>query len=225
LLLKEQKRLDKLGKDEEIKRIDEIIYDIEDKVKVPLVSFESLSEIENLEEFEIIYEALDKAQISLENNRLMKAVSELNEAKFNLKDLKIGNKYIKEIDNKLRELRERLGRTPDKDDKKEELVDKKEERMDEKTWKIIDSIMKKESIDEITLERQYLPEIFDKGVYLYSVEDGLPILNPFIPMYLRSKGIITEHYGKLLKIKKIEITPEEAEKYLEKYKRWRGIPL
>ncbi|MCK4287543.1 MAG: hypothetical protein KAX18_15130, partial [Candidatus Lokiarchaeota archaeon] len=74
----------------------------------------------------------------------------------------------------------------------------------EKAWKTIDSIMIKESIDEITLERQYIPEIFDKGVYTFSVNDRLPTLNPIIARYLLSKGIITELYGKLLKFKRIE---------------------
>ncbi|MBY8985975.1 MAG: hypothetical protein KGD65_12950, partial [Candidatus Lokiarchaeota archaeon] len=116
LLIREKKKLVKSAKDDEIKKIDDVINSVKDKVEVPLVTLEPLGEIENLEKFEATYKALDKAQISLENNRLMKAVSELNEAKFNLKTLKIGKRYIKEIDIKIRELQEKLGRKPSKDD-------------------------------------------------------------------------------------------------------------
>ncbi|GAG11786.1 unnamed protein product, partial [marine sediment metagenome] len=75
----------------------------------------------------------------------------------------------------------------------------------EKAWKIIDSIMKKESIDEVTLERQYLPEVFDSEVLELSKDDGLPTLKPFILVYLGLKGIITKLYGNFLKLKKVEI--------------------
>jgi hypothetical protein len=116
LLIREKKKLLKSAKDEEIKRIDEVINNVKSKVEIPLVTLEPLSDIENLEKFEATYKALDKAQISLENNRLMKAVSELNEAKFNLKALKIGKKYIKDIDVRIRELQEKLGKKPGKED-------------------------------------------------------------------------------------------------------------
>jgi len=210
LLLREQKRLKKLAEDDEIKIIDEIINDVKNRVEIPLVTLEPLSDIENLEKYETTYKALDKAQISLENNRLMKAVSELKEARANLKTLKIGKKYIKDIDAKIRELQERLGKKP----AKENFEAKEKEQMHplrmflveeaEKAWKTIDSIMIKESIDEITLERQYLPEVFDKGAYTFSVKDRLPTLNSIIARYLRLKGIITELYGKLLIFKRIE---------------------
>ena len=116
LLVREKKKLEKQSKDEEITKIDELINDVKNKVEIPIVTLEPLSDIENLEKYEATYKALDKAQISLENNRLMKAVSELNEAKANLKALKIGKKYIKDIDAKTRELQERLGKKPAKED-------------------------------------------------------------------------------------------------------------
>ncbi|MFW9895757.1 MAG: hypothetical protein ACFFD7_08130, partial [Candidatus Thorarchaeota archaeon] len=116
LLKQEVEKLEKSKKDEEVKRITEMIDDLKEKTEVPLVSLEPLSEIENLEKFENTYKALDKAQVSLRNNRVMKAISEFNEAKFNLLELKIGKKYIKLIDNKVRELQTKLGKKPVKDD-------------------------------------------------------------------------------------------------------------
>jgi hypothetical protein len=78
----------------------------------------------------------------------------------------------------------------------------------EKVWKKIDSTMKKESIEEITLERQYLPEIFDDEVLELSKDDGLPTFKPFILPELGLNGIITKLYGKVLKLEKAEIIPK-----------------
>ena len=77
----------------------------------------------------------------------------------------------------------------------------------EKAWKIIDSIMKKESLDEVTLERKYLPEVFDSKVLELSKNDRLPTLKLFIFVYLGLKGIITNIYGSVLKLTKSEINP------------------
>ncbi len=118
LLKREEKKLQTSAKDEEIKRIEEVINDIKDKAEIPLVTLEPLSEIESLDKFEAVYKALDKAQISIINDRVMKSISELNEAKFNLKSLKIGKKYVDVIDIKIEELQEKLGRKSGKDDLK-----------------------------------------------------------------------------------------------------------
>ena len=72
----------------------------------------------------------------------------------------------------------------------------------EKAWKIIDSIMKKESIDEVTLERQYLPEIFDSEVLELSKDDGLPTLKPSIILHLKLKGILNQFFGSVIKFYK-----------------------
>lgn len=61
--------------------------------------------------------------------------------------------------------------------------------------KKIKSIMKTESINELTIERQYLPEIFGADVLEISKDDGLPVLEPFVISYLLSKGIFTDIFG------------------------------
>jgi hypothetical protein len=116
LLTGEREKLIKLENAEEVKRIDEIIINVKNQTQVPLITLETLSDVENPNKFESAYRALDKAQISLSNKHFMKAVSEFNEAKFNLDTLKIGHKYIKEIDDKIRNIQEKLGRIPDKED-------------------------------------------------------------------------------------------------------------
>lgn len=74
----------------------------------------------------------------------------------------------------------------------------------EKAWEIIDSIMKKESISEVTLERQYLPEIIDNEALELSKDDGLPTLKRFVANYFKKKGINVEIYGNVVKFLKSE---------------------
>ncbi|MFW9951133.1 MAG: hypothetical protein ACFFKA_13525, partial [Candidatus Thorarchaeota archaeon] len=63
----------------------------------------------NLESFQQAYEALDDAQISLSKNLLMKAISELSEAKFKLKKTKIGKMFVSIILAKINSYKEELG--------------------------------------------------------------------------------------------------------------------
>ncbi len=63
----------------------------------------------------------------------------------------------------------------------------------------IESIMKKESVDEISFERQYLPEIFDSAILELSDDDGLPMLKGFVIGYFRVSGILTKIHGKVIK--------------------------
>ena len=64
--------------------------------------------------------------------------------------------------------------------------------------KKIISIMEKESVSEITFERQYLPEILNDNVLKIS-SDGFPKLKQFTIDYFLFGGINTEYYGKMVK--------------------------
>jgi len=131
LLLKgERKKLIKLENVEEVKRIDEIISNVKNQAQVPLITLETFDNVKNSNKFESTYKALDKAQISLSNEHFMKAVSEFNEAKFNLNALNIGKKYKKEIDNKIRFFQEKLGRKPDEEDFAAKEVEEHDAEMD-----------------------------------------------------------------------------------------------
>ncbi len=112
ILKKEAIKLSKSEQGNEIERIDEIINDVKDQAEIPLITLEPLDFIDNLGKFKATYTALDKAQISITNNRFMKAISELKESNFHLKDLKISKKYLKEIDDKIGKLQEKLGKKP-----------------------------------------------------------------------------------------------------------------
>ena len=112
ILKKEIKRMKKRKKLEEASEIEELINSVILQSQVPLITLEELDDNENLKKFNLAYEALDRAQISISDNRYMKTVSELNEAMFNLKETKIGAKYINDIQNKVKEFEEKLGKKP-----------------------------------------------------------------------------------------------------------------
>ena len=64
--------------------------------------------------------------------------------------------------------------------------------------------MIKESINEVVVERKYLPEIFNNLILEISEDDGLPIVKPTVVEYFRSKLIETEIYGNVVKFFKSE---------------------
>jgi hypothetical protein len=87
--------LDKLTKD-----INKQIEVLENASQVPIITKVDLESDDNFNKFKLAYKALDKAQISLSNNSYMRAITELNEALFNLKETKIGIKFISAIEEK-----------------------------------------------------------------------------------------------------------------------------
>jgi len=102
-----------------------------------------------------------------------------------LKDKKLGaNGYItKPFSGK--ELRKRL-----QEQKAKESIER------------IKSLMREKSVNKLTIERKYLPEIFRPDIIDISKDGGIPILKPFVIEYFRSKGIITEFYGNVIEFKK-----------------------
>jgi len=95
------KKLEKLKQDKLVKQMNKQIEVLENASQVPIITTSELERGENINKFELAYHALDNAQISLSNNLFMKAITELNEAIFNLKETKIGIKYISLIENKV----------------------------------------------------------------------------------------------------------------------------
>jgi len=127
LLKKERQKLEKLENLDEIKRIDDIIVNVKNQTNVPIITFESFDDMDNLYRYEGAYKALDKAQISISDEHFMKAISELNEAIYNLNTLMIGDKYIKEIEDKIKTYQEKLGR---KHDEESSITKEKEHEAD-----------------------------------------------------------------------------------------------
>ncbi len=148
LLFKEEiTRLKKLGNDGEIKEISDKINEVITKAQVPLITLEEFSEPEKYRKYEAAYKALDNAQISLSNNQFMKTISELNEAKFNLKDVKIEKKFIKEIDGKINKFRKKLGKKPKveedtEEDERERLKARIAARREERKKRVLELLKK-----------------------------------------------------------------------------------
>ncbi|MFX1532480.1 MAG: hypothetical protein ACFFBC_15290 [Promethearchaeota archaeon] len=63
-------------------------------------------------------------------------------------------------------------------------------------------VMKEQSVDVLTFHRQYLPEMFDKGLLLISERDGYPIFKPEVLEYFEFMGILTIKYGNVIKFLK-----------------------
>ncbi|MFW9865049.1 MAG: hypothetical protein ACFFEN_03050 [Candidatus Thorarchaeota archaeon] len=153
LLKGEQKKLLISGREEELKRIDEMIDEVKTKSQFPLIVIEYSDDVDNLEKFKLAYNALDKAQISISNNNLKKTISELKEAQFHLRELKFGEKFIKDIEVSINKFQEKLGRKPTKEeleskDKEEYEVAKLKARIakrrEERRKKVLDLLKKSE---------------------------------------------------------------------------------
>lgn len=102
------KKLEKLKQDKLVKQMNNQIEVLENASQVPIITTSELERGEDINKFELAYRALDNAQISLSNNLFMKAITELNEAIFNLKETKIGIKYISLIENKVNSYKKEL---------------------------------------------------------------------------------------------------------------------
>ncbi len=74
----------------------------------------------------------------------------------------------------------------------------------------IESIMKKESVNEVTIGRKYLPEIFSADLLVISRDDGLPSLKLSTLEYFKTKGILTKYYGNVVKFFKLLVAIPEV---------------
>jgi hypothetical protein len=90
------------------------------------------------------------------------------------------------------------------------IIDEEQKESADRAIKKIRSIMKKESVNELTIKRQYLLEIFSEDLLELSKDDGLPNLKPSVLGYFGLKGIITKLYGNVLKLKKELLDKELA---------------
>jgi len=119
--------MEKKGLNEEVEKINNQINSVKSEAQLPLIISEELDRNENMEKFKNAYKSIDNAQESILDGNYMKSISELNEAKHNLKETKLGEKYIKIIDEKIKFCREELQKKrkkkaePAKEIKKEEL--------------------------------------------------------------------------------------------------------
>jgi hypothetical protein len=133
------KRLNKKKQEKLIKQLTSQIQILENASQIPIITLGDLDIDEDMEQFKLAYQALDNAQISLSEKLIMKAISELNEAKFNLMKTKIGQNYIPDIEAKINSFKRDLGiefkpeeaqiiPEPRKDDLRERIAERRAER-------------------------------------------------------------------------------------------------
>ncbi|MFX1566762.1 MAG: hypothetical protein ACFFCV_00185 [Promethearchaeota archaeon] len=153
LILREEiQRLTKLDKLAEIEMINEQISNIKTETQIPLITYDTPFDLFENKNFESAYKALDRALVSINNNRLKKSISELNEAKFKLEELKFGQNFINLINEKLIEFKTEISKSPIKEIhevKKEIVIDEMEElrkrvaaRREERRRKVLDLLGK-----------------------------------------------------------------------------------
>ncbi len=147
-------RLEKAKKSEEVEKIMTQISQISEQSRIPLITLEKNKTSEE-EAFTTAWKALDNAQVSLTKNMTMKAISELNEALFNIKQTQFSDKYLNRIVRIINELNKELGREKEiqlevepKESKVEisekELIEKVSERRKMREKRILDLLKKKE---------------------------------------------------------------------------------
>jgi len=149
IMIEEIHRLITLGKDEEVSKINKQIEEIKLKSEIPVITLETTGDDLQNKKFEAAYKALDNAQLAMMENQLKRAISELNEAKFQLNNIKSGKKFLKEIDEKIVELRDKLGIKPSKkkakvssEDEAEKLRARINARREERKKKVLDILKK-----------------------------------------------------------------------------------
>ncbi|MBY9005163.1 MAG: hypothetical protein KGD63_00210 [Candidatus Lokiarchaeota archaeon] len=103
--LEKLKNMNKIGK---IDKINTIIESLKEEAQVPLIVLYNSNFMET-KEFKKSYEALDRAQKSIIQKKFMKAVSELNEAKYNLEKINIENEILVNINNTINNYRNKIG--------------------------------------------------------------------------------------------------------------------
>ncbi|UCC18872.1 MAG: hypothetical protein JSV62_12290 [Promethearchaeota archaeon] len=150
MMIEEINRLTTLGKEEDVSKINEQIGEIKRLSEIPLITLEfSEDDLQN-KKLQAAFRALDNAQVAMAENQFKRAISELNEAKFQLSNIKMGKKFLKEINQKIDELREKLGIEPSKDrikisteDEAEKLRARIAARREERRKKVLELLKKK----------------------------------------------------------------------------------
>ena len=75
----------------------------------------------------------------------------------------------------------------------------------EKAIKKIESILEEQSVNKITIQKQYLPEIFDADLLEISNKDGFPKIKLILLVNFNRKGILTKFYGNEIQFFKLSL--------------------
>jgi len=102
------KKIENTDQDKMIKELNKQIEVLENASQVPIITKVDLDKDENLDKFKLAFQALDKAQISLSTNSFLRAITELNEALYNLRETQIGIRFISAIEDRVNTYKKEL---------------------------------------------------------------------------------------------------------------------
>ncbi|NVM46511.1 MAG: hypothetical protein HWN79_16510 [Candidatus Lokiarchaeota archaeon] len=102
------KKIENTDQDKMIKELNKQIEVLENASQVPIITKVDLDKDENLDKFKLAFQALDKAQISLSTNSFLRAITELNEALYNLRETQIGIRFISVIEDRVNTYKKEL---------------------------------------------------------------------------------------------------------------------
>ena len=103
------KKLEQVGNKKLIKQIKNKIEVLKNASQIPLIAIEDIEKSEYIDQYKLAFKTLDKAQLSLSKNLFMRAISELNEALYNLRETKLGDKYIPILNEKINICKKEIG--------------------------------------------------------------------------------------------------------------------
>ena len=102
------KKVENTDQDKILKELNKQIEVLENASQVPIITTVDLDKDENRDKFKLAFKALDKAQISLSTNSFLKAITELNEALYNLRETQVGIRFISAIEDKVNTYKKEL---------------------------------------------------------------------------------------------------------------------
>ncbi|MBD3212645.1 MAG: hypothetical protein GF311_08550 [Candidatus Lokiarchaeota archaeon] len=117
-----KEKLKEVDKEEIQEEIKNIIENIKEQANLPLIVSMAPNLIDN-ERFIISYEAIDRAERSIKNRNYMKAISELNEARFNLENVNADKRIMSAIDEKIIFYKQEMGHEIAETTKHEEALE------------------------------------------------------------------------------------------------------
>ncbi|MFX0021748.1 MAG: hypothetical protein ACFE9S_05445 [Candidatus Hermodarchaeota archaeon] len=151
MMIDEIKRLSKLGKEEEIAKINAQVEEVKTEADIPIIILDASEEDLQNKKFKAAYKALDDAQVAMSESQTKKAISELIEANFQLSKLKLVTNYNNEINKIITNLREELGIRPEEakarisyEDESARLRARIAARREERRKKVLELLKKRE---------------------------------------------------------------------------------
>ncbi|MGV9200624.1 MAG: hypothetical protein ACOC4M_17590, partial [Promethearchaeia archaeon] len=192
VLKKMQKMCKKADLEEEFPNLDQQISQLKATASIPIITDRAEEKDLKEESFQAAYTALDKANSALKNGHIMKAISELNEAKFNLQSMPSHAESVTLIEEKIEDCKHQL-RAGKYVRKSREALAAKEEKAEEAEGAEPSSELAYEYMDKSNKEKR--KNNYQKAISL--AKKAMDIFEALGSEWAREKGMVTKHIVKL----------------------------